>query len=122
MEHRFDAAIGVQHAEAAVDGENTLGDAGHDGVELGTLAVRGAVEVAGLAGDGFKVALRSAQSAWQVEGERASDIAIGHAPQAGPQAPDTGDVAEYDKAQRHGGERRGDPPPVQPAASPVLKR
>ena len=122
LEHRFYAAVGVQHAEAAIDGKNTFGDAGHDGVELGTLAVRGAVEVSGLAGDGLQVALRGAQSARQVEGERASDIAIGHAPQAGPQAPDTTDVAEHDKGQRCGGERCGDPPPVQPAASPVLKR
>ena len=66
-----------------------------------------------------RVSLRAGQVTL---GERASDIAVGHTPQPDPQAADAGDIADYDKDQHGGAQRPGDPPPVQPAASPVLKR
>ena len=99
-EHGLHAAVGLPQAEAAVDGEDPLGNAGQDGVKFGALAVGGQIEVAGLARDDFKIALRGAQTARQIEGQRPGDIAVGNATQRRVQAAESAEVTPRENKHR----------------------
>ena len=122
LKHGLDTAIGLQETEAPVDGKDALGDAGQDSIELGALAVRGAIEVASLPRDRLDVALRRAQTGREIEGERTSQLAVGHPAQGGAQAQNAREIAD-DKEQQNGRrEQPGYHRPVQGFVLPALKQ
>jgi hypothetical protein len=122
LEHDLDPAVGLQEAEAPVDGENSLGDTGQDGIEFGALAVRGAIKLTGLPRDRFDVALRRAQTAGEIEGERTAQIPVGHAAQGGAQTHDPAEVTDQEEQENCRREKPGYRRPAHRSVLPALKQ
>jgi hypothetical protein len=122
LEHGLDTAVGLQEAEAPVDGEDALGNTGQNGIEFGALAVRSAIEVTGLPGNRFDVALRRAQTAGEIEGERTAEIPVGHAAQGGAQTHDPAEVTDKEEQENRRREKSGYQRPVQRSVLPAWKQ
>ena len=84
--------------------------------------MRSAVKVTSLPRDRLDVALRRAQTAREIEGERTRQLAVGHPAQGGAQAQNAREIAD-DKEQQNGRrEQPGYHRPVQGSVLPALKQ
>ena len=122
LEHGFNAAIDLQEAEAPVDGEDALGNAGQDGIKFGALTVRGTVKVTSLPRDRLDITLCPAQTGRKIEGERTGQLAVGHPAQGGAQAQNAREIADDEEQENGRGEQPGYRRPVQGSVLPALKQ